>query len=103
MEARSFNWHCILYSVEEYVRLKVNDEKEGLDTLSEWTKNVRCMLKYRIKRFKCIIKTIYHSIFDNLEEKEKLNGLHDQFVLVPAEKAGNNVVFVCKAHYINCI
>lgn len=29
--------------------------------------------------------------------------LHDQFVLVPADKAGNTVAFVCKAHDLNCI
>lgn len=36
-------------------------------------------------------------------EKELDTGrLHDQFVPIPADKAGNNIVFVCKAHYINC-
>lgn len=35
-------------------------------------------------------------------EKE-LDRLHDQFVLVPADKTGNNIVFVCKVHYINVL
>ena len=25
------------------------------------------------------------------------------FVVVPADKASNNIVFVCKTHYINCL
>lgn len=59
------------------------------------------MLKSRIKRLKRNMKTIYPSIFYNLEVKKELDRLHDQFVLVPADKAGNNIFFVCKAHYIN--
>lgn len=37
-----------------------------------------------------------------MEMKKNLD-LHCQFVLVLAEKAGNSIVFVCKAHYINGI
>jgi hypothetical protein len=32
-----------------------------------------------------------------------LERLHEEFVLVPADKASNNIVFVCKTHYYNCI
>lgn len=49
------------------------------------------------------MKTIHPSIFDNLEVKKELDRLHEQFVLVPAEKAGNTVAFVCKVHCLNCI
>ena len=49
------------------------------------------------------MKTIYPSVFNKPEVKKELDRLHDQYVLVPADKAGNNIVFVCKAHYINCI
>lgn len=44
---------------------------------------------------KCYVlrmKTIYHSIFDNLQVKKERNRLHHQFV--PADKAGTNIVFV---------
>lgn len=33
-------------------------------------------------------------------EKKELDRLQDQFVLVPADMARNNIAFVCKAHYI---
>ena len=33
----------------------------------------------------------------------ELDRLHEEYVLVPADKACNNIVFVCKAHYYNCI
>lgn len=47
-------------------------------------------------------KKIYPSIFHNLEVKNELDRLHDQFVLVPADMAGNNIVFVGKTHHIYC-
>lgn len=60
-------------------------------------------IRSRIKRLKRSVETIYPSIFDNIEVKKELARLHDQFVMVPTEKARNNIVFVCKSHYINCI
>jgi hypothetical protein len=41
------------------------------------------------------MRTIYHSAF----HKPRLNRLHDK----PADKASNNIIFVCKAHYYQCI
>jgi hypothetical protein len=35
--------------------------------------------------------------------RNELERLREEFVLVPAKKACNNIVFVCKAHYYNCI
>jgi hypothetical protein len=33
----------------------------------------------------------------------ELRRLHDNFVLVPADKASNNIVFVCKTYYYECL
>ena len=35
-----------------------------------------------------------------LKSRVNLNKLHDNFVLVPADKASNNVIVVCKKYYI---
>ena len=32
-----------------------------------------------------------------------LSHLHDNYVVVPAEKASSNIVFVYKSHYIDCV
>ena len=29
--------------------------------------------------------------------------VYDKYVVVPGDKAPNNVVFVCKSHYIDCL
>ena len=44
------------------------------------------------------ITTIYPSVFSKPEVRNELERLHEKFVLVPADKACNNIVFVCKAH-----
>ena len=106
-EPRSFNWRQnfihIMASVEEYAKRWAKHEEEDHDTLSEWVKSVRCFLKSRIKRLRGQMKTVYPSVFNNTEVSSELSRLQSQYVLVPADKAGNNIVFVCKAHYINCI
>lgn len=44
------------------------------------------------------MKAIYPSVFNKAEVRKELDRLHDQKVLVPADKAGDNIVSVCKAH-----
>ena len=34
---------------------------------------------------------------------EHLDDLHNRYVIVPADKASNNVVFVCKTYYFECL
>ena len=35
--------------------------------------------------------------------KDALNRLHDDFVLVPADKAANNVIVVCKNYHVETL
>jgi hypothetical protein len=47
--------------------------------------------------------TIYPSVFKSTEVVNELRRLHDNIVLVPADKARNNIVFVCKKYYYECL
>lgn len=49
------------------------------------------------------MKTIYPSVSKKAEVIIELDRLHDQYAPVPADKAGNDIVFVCEAHYMNYI
>ena len=42
-------------------------------------------------------------VFDNPDVAAELVDLHDKYVVVPADKVYNNIVFVCKTHYITCL
>jgi hypothetical protein len=42
-------------------------------------------------------------VFSKPEVINELERLHEECVLVPADKACNNIVLHCKAHYYKCI
>jgi len=43
------------------------------------------------------------SIFKEPNVVKHLSHLHDKYVVVSADKAHNNIFFVCKSHYIDCL
>ena len=43
------------------------------------------------------------SIFKDPNVAKHLSLLHDKYVIVSADKAPSNIVFVCKLHYIDCV
>ena len=43
------------------------------------------------------------SIFDDDVVSRHLTDLHDRFVIVPADKASNNVVFIIKTCHFSCL
>ena len=45
----------------------------------------------------------HESVFDDPDVAAELAVIHGKFVVVPADKASNNIVFVYKTHYINCL
>jgi hypothetical protein len=91
-------------SVEDYARQWAKREKEYLDTLSEWVKSVRSLIQIRIKRkLSGSMRTRSTSIFKDPNVVKHLSLLHDKYSIVSADKAPNNIVFVCKSHYIDCL
>jgi hypothetical protein len=83
-------------SVEEYARRWTKSEGEELDTLSEWIKSMRKWLKSCIHHLSSKMHAIYPSVFKKPEVVNELRRLFYNFVLVPADKASNNIVFLCK-------
>jgi len=43
------------------------------------------------------------SIFNDTDVIDNLTDLHSKHVVVPADKASNNIVFMCKTYYIDCL
>ena len=78
----------------------------GIDrrVLNEWEKKVHEAIDRRVQllRSKHVNKRRKHV----LQIKKHINYLHDfqrQFVLVPADKAANNVIVVCKKYYLDVV
>ena len=49
------------------------------------------------------VNTKPKSTLDDPVVSRYLDDLHDHFVIVPEDKAPNNVVFICKAFYYSCL
>ena len=88
---------------EEYARRCAKKEDIEVDTLSEWVKSIADVLKRRIRRLKRSVNTRHESIFCDPEVVRELSRLHENFVIVPADKASNSYTFVCKKYYINIL
>ena len=88
---------------EEYARRWVKKEDVEVDTLSEWIKSIADVLKRRIRRLKHSVNTRHESIFSDPDVVRELSRLHENFVIVPADKASNNYTFVCKRHYVRIL
>ena len=61
------------------------------------------MLKRRIRRLKHSVNTRHESIFSDPDVVTELSRLHENFVIVPADKASNNYTFVCKRYYVDIL
>ena len=70
---------------------------------SEWVKSIADVLKRRIRRLKRFVNTRHESIFCDHEVVRELCRLHENFVIVHADKASNNYTFVCKSYYASIL
>jgi hypothetical protein len=77
-------------AVDDYARRLVKRGNEEIDTLSEFT-SIGGILKSPKSNMKPKCPTIYFSVFS---KSEVINRLHEEYVLVPTDKACNNIVFV---------
>jgi hypothetical protein len=82
-------------TVEVYARRWAKSEGEELDTLSELIKSIRKLLKSRIHHLLGKMCTIYPFVFKKPAVVYELRRLHDNFVLVSADKASNDIVLIC--------
>ena len=107
-EQNNINWDLNLKLCKEAVkkfRMKWADVANvSRCVFREWEKVVEeCIMnkitalkkKYVHKRKKQILKNPKHVNY--------LKTFHDSFVLVPADKAGNNVIVICKKYYLQVI
>ena len=74
-----------------------------VDTLSERVKSVMSLVNRRISVLSRTMSRRHDSMFDDPDIAAELAEIHEKFVVVPADKASNNIVFVCKTHDINCL
>ena len=106
-EPKHINWghnfKIIMDSVEDYAKKWAKREKAEEDSLSEWIKSIRSLILGRIHKLKSCVNHRPKSVFKDPDAHECMSSLHEKYVVVPADKASNNIVFICKSYYYMCL
>jgi hypothetical protein len=106
-EPKSYSWaqnfKIIMDAVEEHARKWVRRESAEPDSLSEWVKSIRTLVKNKIHILSKYTNTKHKPILSDPLVIECLKDIHEQFVVVPADKAPNNIIFICKAYHLKCM
>ena len=66
-----------------------------MSALEEWAEMVKLIFRNRIKHLQHRNFGACHKILEDPHIKIYLTELQSKYVLVPADKAGNNIIFVC--------
>ena len=85
-------------SVEKYARRWAKKEDVEVDTLSGWVKSVMSLINKRVSVLSRTMSRRHESVVDDPDVVAELAEIHEKFVVVPADKASNNIVFVCKTN-----
>jgi len=106
-EPEHINWNqnfkLLTDSVGDYARKWAKQEEVELDTISDWVTYVRSLLRKRIFKLNRSMSSKVRSIVNDKDVIDTLTDLYIKYVVVPADKASNNIVFVCKTYYIDCL
>ena len=101
---RHQNFDIIIDACDVFAWQCAKKEDVELDTLSEWIKSIGDVVKRRIRRlFKHSVNTRFESIFRDHDVVHERSPLHENFVIVPVDKASDNYTFVCKKHYLDIL
>ncbi len=90
-------------AIDKYVNYLSRKHKVGLSNFKFFAKRAKNIIINRINYF------ISHKFTPNISSKISLNNntelksLHNKYVIVPADKAANNYVFICKTFYIQTL
>ena len=108
-EQNNINWNrlemILLEAVRAYKVRWAKREHFDVRILNEWHNMLNECIGNRIdvlrRKKKPMLRKV--QVLKNGMESEYLKQFHQQFVLVPADKAGNNIIVVCKKYYVDVV
>ena len=68
-----------------------------------WKEMVKGQTEKRISKLKQSFKQPTGKVLQNVDVKACLSDLHNKYVFVPADKALNNIIIICKSYYIDTL
>ena len=97
------NLSLLCEAVDQYALQWAKREIVELSVLSSWKEMVKGQIEERISKLKLNFKQPTGKVLQNADVKACLSYLHSKYVFVPADKAPNNVVIICKRYYIETL
>ena len=97
------NFKLLMDAVEDFARKWSKREEANVNSLSEWVKAIKNKISHRISKLKYFMKSKVNCVFKDKDVVQCLTSLQNKYVIVPADKAPNNMVFICKNYYIDCL
>ena len=102
-EQGPINWgYCkkiLLDALEDYAKRWSNKEDKPCYTLEPWLTTIKEIIDSKIKNLSRKSMPFKRPILNDEDVKSCLAALHDKYVMVPADKAANNVIVICKWYY----
>ena len=90
--------------IENFIKNLSETKKKGIYLFEHWKFSLLELVDDKIERYSDKIKSkSIKSVFNDPDAKSELKRLKDHFVIVPIDKAANNISFICKQHYASVI
>ena len=89
-------YHFFCEAVDQYALQWAKREIVELSVLSSWKETVKGQIEERISKLKQSFKQPAVKVLQNADVKACLSDLHNKYVFVPADKAPNNIIIICK-------
>ena len=93
----------IFESIDIYADQWAKWEQVNLKYLSKWKEKPKELVTDQISGLKEKFKWSNQKILSDPGVKCWLHKLHEDFVLVPADKAANDIIVICKKYYIDTL
>ena len=97
------NLSLLCEAVDQYALQWAKREIVELSVLPSWKEMVKGQIEERISRLKRNFKQPTGKVLQNVDVKACLSDLHNKYVFVPADKAPNNIIIICKSYYIETL
>ena len=97
------NLSLLCEAVDQYALQWTKREMVELSVLSSWKEMVKGQIEERISKLKQNFKQPTGKVLQNADVKACLSDLHNKYVFVPADKAPNNIIIICKRYYIETL
>ena len=99
----NLNKKILTKAVDDYTKNWSKREGCHVSALEEWSETVKLIIQNKINNLQRRNFSPCHKPLEDRHVTAHLKELQEKYVLVPADKAGNNIIFVCKYYYMHTL